>query len=252
MDLNRFLICSGTNSYNTIRKTKHEVRRFALHLEDTFNEKCPIDELKAEQLCIYLKHYFSNVRKVDNTEYEPATLRSFMLSIERYLKSRKYPYNIFESPVFEPCREVIREKRDTWAKPTKNITNLKVEAFTSEHEFLLRQMNIITRKTPDGLLLELLINNSKYFDQRGNESTINRSLLWGDLEIKFDSTTSNEYIEYKRSTTNMCAYANLLQPDQYPVTSLRLLTYHRSAQRSNSDAPFYRVSRISTDQRVLI
>ncbi|CAF1665542.1 unnamed protein product, partial [Adineta ricciae] len=42
MDSNRFLICSGTNSYNTIRKTKHEVRRFALYLEDTFNEKCPI------------------------------------------------------------------------------------------------------------------------------------------------------------------------------------------------------------------
>ncbi|CAF4909241.1 unnamed protein product, partial [Rotaria socialis] len=80
----------------------------------------------------------------------------------------KYSYNILESPVFAPCREVIQEKRDTWAKPTKNISNSKVEAFTSEHELLLRQMNIITRETPDGLLLELLINNSKYFDQRGN------------------------------------------------------------------------------------
>ncbi|CAF2521922.1 unnamed protein product [Rotaria sp. Silwood2] len=250
MDSNRFLICSGTNSYNTIRKTKHEVRRFALYLEDTFNEKCPIDELKPEQLCTYLKHYFGNVRKADNTEYEPDTLRSFMLSIERYLKSRKYSYNILESPVFAPCREVIQEKRDTWAKPTKNISNSKVEAFTSEHELLLRQMNIITRETPDGLLLELLINNSKYFDQRGNESTINRSLLWGDLQIKIDPTTSNEYIEYKRSTTNLRAYANPLQQNQCPVASLRLLIYHRPTQCSNADAPFYLVPRTSTDQRV--
>ncbi|CAF1577558.1 unnamed protein product, partial [Adineta steineri] len=162
IDSNRFLICSGTNSYNTIRKTKHEVRRFALYLEDTFGETCPIDELKAEQLCTYLKHYFGNVRKADNTEYEPDTLRSFMLSIERYLKSRKYPCNILESPVFAPCREVIQEKRDTWAKPNKSVCNSKVEAFTSHHETLLRKMNIITRDTPDGLLLELLINNSKY------------------------------------------------------------------------------------------
>ncbi|CAF0963324.1 unnamed protein product [Rotaria sp. Silwood1] len=250
MDSNRFLICSGTNSYNTIRKTKHEVRRFALYLEDTFNEKCPIDELKPEQLCTYLKHYFGNVRKADNTEYEPDTLRSFMLSIERYLKSRKYSYNILESPVFASCREVIQEKRDTWAKPIKNISNSKVEAFTSEHELLLRQMNIITRETPDGLLLELLISNSKYFDQRGNESTINRSLLWGDLQIKTDSTTSNEYIEYKRSTTNLRAYANPLQPNQCPVACLRLLTYHRPTQCSNADAPFYLVPRTSTDQRV--
>ena len=250
MDSNRFLICSGTNSYNTIRKTKHEVRRFALYLEDTFGEKCPIDELKPEQLCTYLKHYFGNVRKADNTEYEPDTLRSFMLSIERYLKSRQYPCNILESPVFTPCREVIQEKRDTWAKPTKNVSNSKVEAFTCQHEHLLRQMNIINRDTPDGLLLELLINNSKYFDQRGNESTINRSLLWGDLEIKSDPQTSREYIEYKRSTNSTRAYANASQPELCPVVALRLLTYHRPAQCSNADAPFYLVSRTTVDQRV--
>jgi len=213
-------------------------------------KKCPIDELKPEQLCTYLKHYFGNVRKADNTEYEPDTLRSFMLSIERYLKSRKYSYNILESPVFAGCREVIQEKRDTWAKPIKNLSNSKVEAFTSEHELLLRRMNIITRDTCDGLLLELLINNSKYFDQRGNESTINRSLLWGDLQIKIDPTNSNEYIEYKRSTTNLRAYANLAQSNQCPVASLRLFTYHRPTQCSNSDAPFYLVPRTSTDQRV--
>ena len=266
IDSNRFLICSGTNSYNTIRKTKHEVRRFALYLEDTFGETCPIDELKADQLCTYLKHYFGNVRKADNTEYEPDTLRSFMLSIERYLKSRKYPCNILESPVFAPCREVIQEKRDTWAKPNKNVCNSKVEAFTSQHEALLRQMSIITRDTPDGLLLELLINNSKYFDQRGNESTINRSLLWGDLEIKTDATTSIEYVEYKKtatslstnkdatsneiSTTNLRAYAMPRHPNECPVVALRRLSYHRPPQCSNADAPFYLVPRTSADQRV--
>ena len=264
IDSNRFLICSGTNSYNTIRKTKHEVRRFALYLEDTFRETCPIDELKPEQLCDYLKHYFGNVRKADNTEYEPDTLRSFMLSIERYLKSRKYPCNILESPVFAPCREVIQEKRDTWAKPNKSVCNSKVEAFTSQHENLLRKMNIITRNTPEGLLLELLINNSKYFDQRGYESTINRSLLWGDLEIKTDPTTSMEYIEYKRTPqistnkdstaneiiANLRAYAIPTHPNECPIVGLRLLAYHRPPQCSNADAPFYLVPRTSADQRV--
>jgi hypothetical protein len=111
-------------------------------------------------------------------------------------------------------------------------------------------MNIITRDTPDGLLLELLVNNSKYFDQRGNESTINRSLLWGDLQIKIDPINSNEFIEYKRSTTNLRAYANLSQANQCPIECLRLFTYHRPTQCSNSDAPFYLVPRTSTDQRV--
>ena len=49
---------------------------------------------------------------------------------------------------------------------------------------------------------------------------------------------------------NLRAYANPLQPNQCPVASLRLLTYHRPSQCSNSDAPFYLVPRTSTDQRV--
>ncbi|CAF1147571.1 unnamed protein product, partial [Didymodactylos carnosus] len=261
IDSNKFLICSGTNSYNTIRKTKHEVRRFALYLEDTFNEHIAIDALKPDQLCSYLKHYFQNVRKADGSEYEPDTLRSFMLSIERYLKSRKYSFNILESPIFQSCREVIQEKRDSWAKPTKSVCNSKVEAFTSQHETLLRQMNIITRDTPEGLLLELLINNSKYFDQRGFESTINRSLLWGDLELKTDQINGGiDYIEYKRTIKsddksssiieNIRAYANQEQPQLCPVVALRLLSYHRPQQCTNVDASFYLVPRLNSDQRV--
>src|SRR5262249_54280931 len=93
-DPNVFLISSDTNSHNTIRKTKHDVKRFVMYIDEQFGEQMPLHTLSAESLCRYLKHYFENTKKFDGTQYEPDTLRSFLLSIERYLKSKNYQYNL--------------------------------------------------------------------------------------------------------------------------------------------------------------
>ena len=100
-DPNVFLISSDTNSHNTIRKTKHDVKRFVMYIDEQFGEQKPLHTLSAESLCGYLKHYFENTTKFDGTQYEPDTLRSFLLSIERYLKSKSYAYNLMESPLFQ-------------------------------------------------------------------------------------------------------------------------------------------------------
>jgi hypothetical protein len=115
-DPNVFLISSDTNSHNTIRKTKHDVKRFVMYLDEQFGEQKPLHTVSAESLCRYLKHYFENTKKFDGTQYEPDTLRSFLLSIERYLKSKKYEYNLMESPLFQSCRQIIINKREQWRK----------------------------------------------------------------------------------------------------------------------------------------
>ena len=116
LDPNVFLISSDTNSHNTIRKTKHDVKRFVMYIEEQFGEQIPLHTISAEMLCRYLKHYFENTKKFDGTQYEPDTLRSFLLSIERYLKSKSYQYNLMESPLFQSCRQVIINKREEWKK----------------------------------------------------------------------------------------------------------------------------------------
>ncbi|CAF1338148.1 unnamed protein product [Didymodactylos carnosus] len=269
-----FQISSDTNSHNTIRKTKHDVKRFVMYIDEKFNEKCQLHKIKPDILCKYLQHYFENTKKFDGTDYEPDTLRSFLLSIERYLKSKKYEYNLMESPIFQSCRNVILVKRDQWRKLGKTTFQTNIDVFNIKHELILREKNLINRETPDGLLLEILINNSKYFDQKsmssstnnnGLESTVNKSLLWGDIELIDD-----EYLEYNRKQTKINeaslfnnttssssksvvhprAYANPADLSICPVQAYKLYASHRPQQSNTPQSPFYLVPRISNFQRV--
>ena len=57
-DPNIFLISSDTNSHNTIRKTKHDVKRFVIYIDEQFGEQMSLHTLSAETLCQCLKTLF--------------------------------------------------------------------------------------------------------------------------------------------------------------------------------------------------
>ena len=66
-DPNVFLISSDTNSHNTIRKTKHDVKRFVMYIDEQFGEQMSLHTIAADVLCNYLKNYFENTKKFDGT-----------------------------------------------------------------------------------------------------------------------------------------------------------------------------------------
>jgi hypothetical protein len=172
-DPNVFLISSDTNSHNTIRKTKHDVKRFVMYIDEQFGDQMPLHTISAESLCRYLKHYFENTKKFDGTQYEPDTLRSFLLSVERYLKSKNYQYNLMESPLFQSCRQVIMNKREEWKK-------LGVANQTKQSSLNLlntKNLTVFDRTKPDGLLLEIYIHLTKL-----SQLSITQ-LLWGDISL---------------------------------------------------------------------
>ena len=180
-DPNVFLISSDTNSHNTIRKTKHDVKRFVMYIDEHFGEQKHLNTLSAESLCKYLKHYFENTKKFDGTQYEPDTLRSFLLSIERFLKSKSYEYNLMESPLFQPCRQVIMHKREQWRKMGGGNHANQQHAGKSGLALLnLKNVTIFDRTKPDGLLLEIYVHISKLCQDKSPSVT---QLLWGDIVL---------------------------------------------------------------------
>ena len=187
-DPNVFLISSDTNSHNTIRKTKHDVKRFVMYVDEQFGEQKALHTLSAESLCGYLKHYFENTTKFDGTQYEPDTLRSFLLSIERYLKSKSYEYNLMESPLFLSCRQVILNKREQWRKlGGGNHANHHHHHHHHHHPtkptmppLNLKNMTLFDRTKPDGLLLEIYIHVSKLCPDKLLSV---QQLLWGDIAL---------------------------------------------------------------------
>lgn len=180
-DPNVFLISSDTNSHNTIRKTKHDVKRFVMYIDEHFGEQKHLNTLSAESLCHYLKHYFENTKKFDGTQYEPDTLRSFLLSIERFLKSKSYEYNLMESPLFQSCRQVIMNKREQWRKMGGgNHVNHHHAAKPGLTLLNLKNLTNFDRTKPDGLLLEIYVHISKLCQDKTPSVT---QLLWGDIVL---------------------------------------------------------------------
>ena len=191
-DPNVFLISSDTNSHNTIRKTKHDVKRFVMYIDEQFGEQKPLHTLSAESLCRYLKHYFENTKKFDGTQYEPDTLRSFLLSIERYLKSKKYSYNLMESPLFQSCRQVIMSKRELWRKMGGGNHSNNHHSSKSSTTPILNLQNLTTfdRTKPDGLLLEIYVHVTKLCQEK---SFAFSQLLWGDIAL-----VDEQYLVYQQ------------------------------------------------------
>ncbi|CAF3413083.1 unnamed protein product [Rotaria socialis] len=246
-DPNVFLISSDTNSHNTIRKTKHDVKRFVVYIDEQFEERKPLHTVSAESLCRYLKHYFENTKKFDGTQYEPDTLRSFLLSIERYLKSKKYEYNLMESPLFQSCRQVIMTKREQWkkmgggnhsnshhhqSKPSLILSNIK-------------NLTIFDRTKPDGLLLEMYVHITKLCQDKVLAIP---QLLWSDIEL-----IDEQYLicrQQKTENQTIRLYATSSQPSTCPVQAYRLYATHRPPQCNTPQSPFFLLPRTSSTHHI--
>ncbi|CAF1060666.1 unnamed protein product [Adineta ricciae] len=247
-DPNVFLISSDTNSHNTIRKTKHDVKRFVMYIDERFGEQKPIQTLPAESLCRYLKHYFENTKKFDGTQYEPDTLRSFLLSVERYLKSKKYEYNLMESPLFQSCRQIIINKREQWKKlgggnHSTNHHQPQSKSFLSSVN--LKTLPVFDRTKPDNLLLEMYVHITKLYQDKILPLG---QLLWGDITLVDEQYLVCQQQRPESQTTRL--YATPSQPSTCPVQAYRLYATHRPPQCNTSRSPFFLTPRASSAHHI--
>jgi hypothetical protein len=255
-DPNVFLISSDTNSHNTIRKTKHDVKRFVMYIDEQFGEQISLHTLPAESLCRYLKHYFENTKKFDGTQYEPDTLRSFLLSIERYLKSKNYPYNLMESPLFQSSRQIIINKREQWKKMTDG--NLTKQTSLSS---LLNTKNLtrFDRTKPDGLLLEMYVHITKL-----RQLSITQ-LLWGDIALIDElylicnsNKMENQTIRFKKTFLGLIKksilffrlYATPHELSTCPIQAYRLYATHRPPQCNTPQSSFFLMPRTTNAHHI--
>ncbi|CAF0800098.1 unnamed protein product [Rotaria sordida] len=251
-DPNVFLISSDTNSHNTIRKTKHDVKRFVMYIDEQFDEQKALHTISADSLCRYLKHYFENTKKFDGTQYEPDTLRSFLLSIERYLKSKKYEYNLMESTLFQSCRQVIINKREQWRKmgggnhPNNNNNNNNNNS--SKTSLILSNIKNLTtfdRTKPDSLLLEIYVHITKLCQDKILSIS---QLLWGDIEL-----VDEQYLmrrQQKQENQTIRLYATPSQLSTCPVQAYRLYATHRPPQCNTPQSPFFLMPRASNSHHI--
>jgi hypothetical protein len=97
---------------NTKLKTRQDVRRFRKFLKRQHDlSAVSLIDIDPDTMRQYLIDYLTSIRTRKGFQYDPETLRSYYLSIQRYLKDSNYPYCLRNSPQFAPCRELIIQMR---------------------------------------------------------------------------------------------------------------------------------------------
>ena len=97
---------------NTKLKTRQDVRRFRKFLKRHYDlTSMALIDIDPDTMRIYLINYLTSIRTRKGLKYDPETLRSYYLSIQRFLKDSNYAYCLRNSPQFGPCRDLIIQMR---------------------------------------------------------------------------------------------------------------------------------------------
>ena len=75
------------------------------------NENRELSDIPEEELNLLLCKFFKSLKKLEGTEYEPGSLKSFQRSLQRSLNERGSNVNIIEGDNFKLSREVLSAKR---------------------------------------------------------------------------------------------------------------------------------------------
>jgi hypothetical protein len=127
---------------NTKRKTKSDVNKFKKWLkEQALSED--FENMEPNQLDLELARFFLNVRRSDNNEFEPDSLRSFQGSIHRYLSDKNYKNNIILDAQFKHSRDVLASKRKLLKQKGLGNKRLRSDSFTTEEQKILWEKSIL-------------------------------------------------------------------------------------------------------------
>ena len=136
---------------STVRKTKAYVKKITDFLGEE-QETRPVETIPPRELNMYLARFFLSVRKNNQSECEPDTIKAYQSSLQRYLNDRNYPESLLTGSSFKHSRDVLTSKRK--ALKQRGLWNKKnrAEPFTEEEISILFQKKLLgSGKTPDNL-----------------------------------------------------------------------------------------------------
>ncbi|CAF3519896.1 unnamed protein product [Adineta steineri] len=156
---------------NTKLKTRQDVRRFRKFLKRNYDiSSMTLIDIDPDTMRTYLIHYLTSIRTRKGSKYDPETLRSYYLSIQRFLKDSNYPYCLRNSPQFAQCRDLIIQMR-------KEKNQIKTNDLSSSSETKTKRIIIKKISTNEQTYSTLTNMNSDIqqiqFNDQINSSEIN-------------------------------------------------------------------------------
>ena len=188
---------ASTKSKKTEIVTSQDVRKL-LNFLDSEGERRPPEEIEPQRLCGYLCKFVQGLKKLNQDEYEPQTLKGIIYSIERYLKDKDYPeWKITSSPIFSLMQDVLKAKMTVSKAAGKGNRPQRTMPLTDEDEEKLWSSGAFGLHDPMALLRVLFWYFTMLFGLRGRDE--HHQMLWGDVEMK--SGPDGDYLEYTERLT---------------------------------------------------
>ncbi|KAJ8311334.1 hypothetical protein KUTeg_010689 [Tegillarca granosa] len=174
-------------------------------------------------------------------------------SIDRKLKRHKYGKSIMANDIeFEETRQALISKQRDLKAQSKGGKPLKADPLSDTDINKLYECKQLGTSTPTSLINTLWYLNNLHFGIRGG-SEEHRQICWGDIQLKRDPDTGDEYLEYYERTTEtrtgddvknvrLCPprmYAYPENRERCPVYTYMSYQSLRPADFCKSGDPFY-------------
>lgn len=236
---------------NTKRKTETDMRIFLSYLV-SINESREPETIPAGELDSHLATYFSVIKKHDGNEYEPASLRGMLCSIERYLRSKNYPVSLTRDPEFTNTRNMLKERQKVLRELVKTEKYNKPETIASSTVHRLNQLYLAKEFGPhnpssviNALCFAFVVN------LKIRKAIDHKQLLWGDISLKV-SPANEEYLCYEPLSgfeycrlplKGISGHKVIAQKSDSslwdPITIYKLYRHKRPNNMMSPDSPFY-------------
>ena len=116
---------NSMKNQNTSRMTVSHIKTFREFLSKTSENRLP-EAIPPLELDKYLASFYMTCTKADGSDYEPSSVTNMMCAINRYLREKKYGYNIYTATEFAHSRDVLKAKRKLLKQ--KGMGNVKNRA----------------------------------------------------------------------------------------------------------------------------
>jgi len=177
---------------NTASKTKPDMALVKSFLQ-TKGETREFEHIPPRELNEIISMFILSIRHKDGTEYEPATLRGMVSSMDRYLTMNYYPTTIQNGEEFVQTRDVLNKKQKYLKKQGKGNKPNAAPSLTDDQIDMLWKNGQLGVSSPDSMLNTLCFFNTASFGLRGCDE--HRQMCFGDIQLMTDEE-GTDYLEF--------------------------------------------------------
>lgn len=167
---------------STERKTKSCLKRILSFFKE-HGESRPPECMSPTELDQMFAFFFKETKRLDGEEFQPISLKSFQNSLDRYLKTKNYPYSVLNDKVFMLSRNVLWSRKKELKKQGKVVKPITTETLApGEEEQLWKKGYLGNMSDPHSLQRTVWFFNQKAMRFKGSCDAY--QLKWGDVQLR--------------------------------------------------------------------